>query len=215
MCTTKLLFWNQYSPGRPGGGYLKKIKQICICMENNSPHRRHEWQLPFKRKCRNLFASFSTLHQLATLTAEHVYSGRPDDKFSIQGLLRSETSLNLLFTLNRMPDGCQWTLFPLLTVFAGKSGGQNHWSFGDYAIRRPFLAKFPAIPPKRFVLSSACLTHPTPLPTWCECRVWLGWCSAFGTENTQLHIPLGWFFSVVTAHILIIIVTLLIVFILW
>ena len=27
------------------------------------------------------------------------------------------------------------------------------------------------------------MTHPTPLPIWCECRVWLGRCSACGYKD--------------------------------
>ena len=32
------------------------------------------------------------------------------------------------------------------------------------------------------------MTHPTPLPAWCECRVWLGRCSACGRKHVS-YIP--------------------------
>ena len=39
------------------------------------------------------------------------------------------------------------------------------------ACNTQFLAKFPADPLERFVPSNVYMTHPTPLPAWCECRV--------------------------------------------
>ena len=41
-----------------------------------------------------------------------------------------------------------------------------------------FSLKFSLPRLKSFVPSSVYLKHPTPLPAWCEYRVWLGWCSA-------------------------------------
>ena len=82
-----------------------------------------------------------------------------------------------------MPDGCHWNLFTLLAIFASKSWEQNNCSFGDYAVPLPFLAKFPAGTLERFVPSSVYMTHPTPLPIWCECRVWFGRCSACGYRD--------------------------------
>ena len=48
-----------------------------------------------------------------------------------------------------------------------------------------FSQNFPAGPLERFVPSRVYMTHPTPLPAWCECRVWLGRCSACG----QAYMP--------------------------
>ena len=63
-----------------------------------------------------------------------------------------------------MLTGATETCFTLLDIFAGKSRERNHCSFGDYAIRRPFLAKFPADPLGRFVPSNVYMIQPTLLP---------------------------------------------------
>ena len=31
------------------------------------------------------------------------------------------------------------------------------------------------------------MTHATPLPAWCECRVWLSWCSACAQSYRSIH----------------------------
>ena len=74
--------------------------QLSYCFETSSRQvfhcggkqwcRRHVQLLPFKRTRRDLFMSFPTLDRLVILTAEHVYSGRPGDRFRVHGLLRSE-----------------------------------------------------------------------------------------------------------------------------
>ena len=79
--------------------------------------------------------------------------------------------------------GVTETWFTLLTIFAGKSCGQYNWPFGDYDVRRPFLTKVLATELNGFVPSSVYMAHPTPLPAWCECRVWLSWCGACGLPN--------------------------------
>ena len=130
--------------------------------------------------------SFPTWVRLVILTAEHVYSGCPGDRLRVHGLLRSEiTQLTCYLLLIQCLTGATETCFTLLTIFVSKRCGQNNWSFGDYAVRRPFLAKFYANPLERFVPSNAYMTHPTPLPTWCECRVWLGRCSACDNNYTK------------------------------
>ena len=122
--------------------------------------------------------SFPTLDWLVILTAEHVYSGCSGDRFSVHGLLWSEISQQTCYLLSiQCLMGVTETWFTSLTIFGGKSCGQNNWSFCDYAVHRPFLAKVPAIPLLCFVPSSAYMTHATPLPALCECRVWLSWCS--------------------------------------
>ena len=172
MCTTKLLFWNQFSPGIPL--WQKTVLHIGDTCK----------YLPFKGTRRDLFMSFPTLDWLIILTAEHVYSGRPGDRFRVHGLLRSEiTQSTCYLLLIQCLKGATETCFTLLTIFAGKSCGQNNCSFGDYAVSRPFLAKFPAGPLERFIPSNIYMTHPTPLPAWWECRVWLGRCSAYATLN--------------------------------
>ena len=128
--------------------------------------------------------SFPTLDRLVILTAEHVYSGRPGDRFRVHGLFRSEITQYLCYLLLiQCLTGATETCFTLLAIFAGKSRGRNHCSFGDYAVRRPFFAKFPADPLERFVPSNVYMAHPTPLPAWCECRAWLGRCSACECVN--------------------------------
>ena len=162
-----------------------------------SIYRRHVWLLQFKRTRRDLFMSFPTLDRLVILTAEHVYSGRPGNRFSVHGLLRSKISQQTCYLLSiQCLTGVTETWFILLTIFGGKSCAQNNWSFGYYAVRRPFLAKVPAIPLLCFVPSSAYMTHATPLPTWCECRVSLSWGSACGytsqrSANYRLLIRVG------------------------
>ena len=134
--------------------------------------------------------SFPTLDRLVILTAEHVYSGRPGDRFRVHGLLRSEiTQQTCYLLLIQCLTGATETCFTLLTIFAGKSCGQNNSSFGDYAVRRPFLGKVPVGPLERFVPSSVYMTHPTPLPAWCECRVWLGRCSACALQQLFIWAP--------------------------
>ena len=124
--------------------------------ENSVPYRTHVWLLPFKRTHRDLFMPFPTLDKLVFLTAEHVYSGRPGDRLSVHGLLRSEISQQTCYLLSiQCLAGVTKTWFTLLSIFGGISCGQNNWSFSDYAVRRPFLAKVPAIPLLRFVPSSA------------------------------------------------------------
>ena len=114
---------------------------------NSAPFRRHVWLLPFKRTHRDLFMSFLTLDRLVILTAEHVYSGRPDDRFSDRGLLRGEFWQQTCYLLSiQCLTGVTEIWFILLTIFGGKSCGQNNWSFGYYAVLRPFLAKVHAIP---------------------------------------------------------------------
>ena len=152
------------------------------------------------RARRDLFMSFPTLDRSVILTAEHVYSGRPGDRFRVHSLLRSEiTQSTCYLLLIQCLTGATETWFTLLTIFAGKSCGQNNCSFGDYAVRRPFLAKFPAGPLERFVPSNVYMTHPTPLPAWCECRVWLGRCSACGPNPwfKGIHILCAYFADII------------------
>ena len=75
--------------------------QISYCFETSSRQVFHcggkqcsIWETrvvtPFKRTRPDLFMSFPTLDRLVILTAEHVYSGRPGDRFRVHGLFRSE-----------------------------------------------------------------------------------------------------------------------------
>ena len=61
-----------------------------IVAENSAPYSGHVWLVPFKRTRRDLFMSFPTLDRRVILTAEHVYSGRPGDRFRVHGLFRSK-----------------------------------------------------------------------------------------------------------------------------
>ena len=60
---------------------------VECCMENNACLWEHVWLLSLKSTRQNLFMSFPKLVRLVILTAEHVYFGRPRDRFSAQGVI--------------------------------------------------------------------------------------------------------------------------------
>ena len=96
-----------------------------------------------------------------------------------------DITINLLFTFDTIPDECQRNMVYITNYICWQIAWTKWSVFGDYAVRRPFLAKVLATQLKRPVPSNAHMAHPTLLLALCKCRVWLGWCGTCGAKGLK------------------------------
>ena len=127
MCTTKLLFWNQFSPGIPS--WRKTVLHIgdtCIvtAIQTYAPGLVHV--IPDIRST----GHFDKWARVFRTSGWQVQSPWPSQEW--------DYTINLSFTLNTMPGGCHWNMFYITNYICWQIVWTKYLLILGYAVRHRF-----------------------------------------------------------------------------